>query len=147
MLKTANTSIMLGTSSWREQFIEALSVGGNIFLFSNCSWASFVTLAGDDDDDDEDEEGSQVAEKEEKEPGCYDYFMHILTVPWKIAFATIPPTDYWGGWACFVVSIAMIGVLTAVIGDLASQLGCWVGLTDAMTAISFVALGTSVPGE
>jgi solute carrier family 8 (sodium/calcium exchanger) len=39
----------------------------------------------------------------------------------------------------------MIGVLTAVIGDLASQFGCWVGLKDAVTAISFVALGTSVP--
>lgn len=41
----------------------------------------------------------------------------------------------------------MIGVLTAVIGDLASQFGCWVGLKDAVTAISFVALGTSVPGN
>lgn len=40
----------------------------------------------------------------------------------------------------------MIGVLTAVIGDLASQFGCWIGLKDAVTAISFVALGTSVPG-
>lgn len=40
----------------------------------------------------------------------------------------------------------MIGVLTALIGDLASQFGCWVGLKDAVTAISFVALGTSVPG-
>uniref|UniRef100_A0AC34F8H4 Calx-beta domain-containing protein n=1 Tax=Panagrolaimus sp. ES5 TaxID=591445 RepID=A0AC34F8H4_9BILA len=126
MLRTANTSIMLGTSSWREQFVDALTVGG-----------------GDDDDDDE--EGSQVGEKEPSEPGMFDYIMHFLTVPWKLTFASIPPTDYWGGWACFVVSIAMIGVLTAVIGDMASQFGCWVGLKDAMTAISFVALGTSVP--
>lgn len=55
--------------------------------------------------------------------------------------------DYWGGWACFTVSILVIGVLTAVIGDLASQFGCWVGLKDAVTAISFVAVGTSVPGN
>ena len=41
----------------------------------------------------------------------------------------------------------MIGVLTAIVGDLASQFGCWVGLKDAVTAISFVALGTSVPGQ
>jgi solute carrier family 8 (sodium/calcium exchanger) len=46
---------------------------------------------------------------------------------------------------CFTVSIFCIGVLTALIGDLASQFGCWVGLKDAVTAISFVALGTSVP--
>ncbi|KAI6228812.1 Sodium/calcium exchanger 2 [Aphelenchoides fujianensis] len=134
MLKTANTSFMLGTSSWREQFIEALTVS-----------------AGDDDDDEEgsgDESGSQSgggSEKPQVEPTKYDYFMHFLTVPWKLLFATIPPTDYWGGWACFTVSILMIGILTAVIGDLASQFGCWVGLKDAVTAISFVALGTSIP--
>ncbi|KAH7722403.1 sodium/calcium exchanger 3-like protein [Aphelenchoides avenae] len=132
MLKTANTSFMLGTSSWREQFIEALTVS-----------------AGDDDDDDDeggDDGGSEASDKKPKvEPSKFDYFMHFLSVPWKLLFATIPPTDYWGGWACFTVSILMIGLLTAVIGDLASQFGCWVGLKDAVTAISFVALGTSVP--
>ncbi|KIH47418.1 Sodium/calcium exchanger protein [Ancylostoma duodenale] len=71
--------------------------------------------------------------------------MHFMTMPWKLLFATIPPTDYWGGWACFVVSIFMIGCLTALVGDLASQFGCWVNLKDSVTAISFVALGTSVP--
>jgi solute carrier family 8 (sodium/calcium exchanger) len=40
----------------------------------------------------------------------------------------------------------MIGVLTAVIGDLASHFGCTIGLKDSVTAISFVALGTSLPG-
>merc|ERR1711942_352723 len=39
----------------------------------------------------------------------------------------------------------MIGVLTGFIGDLASSFGCTVGLKDSVTAISFVALGTSVP--
>ena len=56
-------------------------------------------------------------------------------------------SDYWGGWACFCISIVMIGVLTAFIGDLASHFGCTIGLKDAITAISFVALGTSVPGR
>ncbi|GMT10213.1 hypothetical protein PFISCL1PPCAC_1510, partial [Pristionchus fissidentatus] len=126
MIKNANTKLMLGTSSWREQFMEALTVN-----------------AGDDDDDDED--GEDAEEKIVEPPSCFDYFMHIITVPWKLLFATIPPTDIWGGWACFVVSIAMIGVLTALVGDLASQFGCWVGLKDSVTAISFVALGTSVP--
>ena len=55
--------------------------------------------------------------------------------------------DIWGGWACFVVSIIIIGILTAVIGDLASHFGCTVGLKDSVTAISFVALGTSLPGK
>uniref|UniRef100_F1KUR0 Sodium/calcium exchanger 1 n=1 Tax=Ascaris suum TaxID=6253 RepID=F1KUR0_ASCSU len=132
MLKTANTSFMLGTSSWREQFLDALTVS-----------------AGDDDDGgdegDEEDESKRSTISAPAQPGCFDYFMHFLAVPWKLLFASIPPTDYWGGWACFIVSICMIGVLTALIGDLASQFGCWVGLKDAVTAISFVALGTSVP--
>ncbi|CAI4225188.1 unnamed protein product [Auanema sp. JU1783] len=127
MIKNANTKLMLGTSSWREQFMEAL------------------TVSAGDDDDDNDEEGEGSEEGEPAQPTTMDYVMHFITVPWKLGFALIPPTDYWGGWACFTVSIAMIGVLTAVVGDLASQFGCWVGLKDAVTAISFVALGTSVP--
>lgn len=73
--------------------------------------------------------------------------MHFLTVFWKVLFACVPPTEYWNGWACFLVSISIIGLLTAVIGDLASHFGCTVGLRDTVTAVVFVALGTSVPGE
>lgn len=93
------------------------------------------------EDDDEDECG------EEKLPSCFDYVMHFLTVFWKVLFAFVPPTEYWNGWACFIVSIIMIGVLTAFIGDLASHFGCTIGLKDSVTAVVFVALGTSVPGR
>ncbi|KPP72334.1 Na+/Ca2+ exchanger-like [Scleropages formosus] len=91
-----------------------------------------------EDDDDEDC-------GEEKLPSCFDYVMHFLTVFWKVLFAFVPPTEYWNGWACFVVSICMIGLLTAFIGDLASHFGCTIGLKDSVTAVVFVALGTSVP--
>lgn len=50
------------------------------------------------------------------------------------------------GYLCFVISIAYIGVCTAVIGDVAAQLGCFIYLKDCVNAIAFVALGTSVPG-
>merc|ERR1712020_368207 len=49
------------------------------------------------------------------------------------------------GYPCFVISIAMIGVCTAVIGDVAGHLGCFIFLKDSVNAIAFVALGTSVP--
>ena len=39
----------------------------------------------------------------------------------------------------------MIGILTAIIGDLASIFGCLIGLKPTVTAITFVALGTSLP--
>lgn len=101
-----------------------------------CSVPFFL---GEDDDDDEC--------GEEKLPSCFDYVMHFLTVFWKVLFAFVPPTEYWNGWACFIVSIIMIGVLTAFIGDLASHFGCTIGLKDSVTAVVFVALGTSVPGR
>jgi len=43
------------------------------------------------------------------------------------------------------VSISVIGIVTAIIGDIASQLGCFINLKDTVNAITFVALGTSVP--
>lgn len=73
--------------------------------------------------------------------------MHFLTVFWKVLFACVPPTEYCHGWACFGVCILVIGLLTALIGDLASHFGCTVGLKDSVNAVVFVALGTSIPGN
>lgn len=120
LLAKANLALVVGTSSWREQFKDALTVGGS-----------------EDDDD-----------SEEPAPPSYgDYMMHFLTVFWKLLFAIVPPTDIWGGWACFTVSIIFIGILTAFIGDIASHFGCTIGLSDSVVAITFVALGTSLPGK
>ncbi|XP_045122497.1 sodium/calcium exchanger 2-like isoform X9 [Portunus trituberculatus] len=76
---------------------------------------------------------------------CMDYILHFLTFGWKIIFALVPPPGILGGWLCFFVSLGVIGLLTAIVGDLASIFGCLVGLKDGVTAITFVALGTSLP--
>merc|ERR1712186_105078 len=89
--------------------------------------------------DDDEEEG------EEKMPSCGDYIMHFLTLPWKLIFAFIPPTGIAHGYVTFVISILFIGACTAVIGDVAGHLGCFINLKDGVNAIAFVALGTSVP--
>ncbi|XP_062274810.1 sodium/calcium exchanger 2b isoform X1 [Scomber scombrus] len=120
LIKKTNLALVIGTHSWREQFVEAVTVS-----------------AGDGDEDDEG--------REEHLPSCYDYVMHFVTVFWKVLFACVPPTEIWNGWACFLVSISVIGLLTAFIGDLASHFGCTVGLRDTVTAVVFVALGTSIP--
>lgn len=74
-----------------------------------------------------------------------DYAVHFVLLPWKLLFALIPPTDYLDGWACFCSSLGMIGAVTAIIGDTAGLLGCCMGVPDNITAITFVALGTSLP--
>jgi len=71
---------------------------------------------------------------------------HIIFFPWKMSYAILtPPPIYLGGWVCFVASLLHIGCLTALVGDLAELFGCAAGIEDNITAISVVALGTSVP--
>merc|ERR1719228_770879 len=70
MMQKANASMMVGSSSWLEQFTEAFTVQA----------------------DDDEEEGEDGEEGEEKMPSCGDYIMHFLTLPWKLIFALIPPT-------------------------------------------------------
>ena len=50
------------------------------------------------------------------------------------------------GWLTFFISLALIGLQTALMGDLAAHFGCSVGLADALNAISFVSIGVSLPG-
>jgi len=107
----------IGHTSWKDQFREALLVNG-----------------GNEEDDDD------------SPPSLMDKVMHVLTLPWKVIFAFCPPTDYCGGWACFCCSLLMIGLVTVIIGDLANLLGCVIPfMENEITAITFVALGTSLP--
>jgi len=124
MMQKANASMMVGSSSWLDQFTEA-----------------FVVQADDEEEEGEEGEG----DGEEKMPSCGDYIMHFLTLPWKLLFALIPPTAIYNGYPTFVISICAIGGCTAVIGDVAGHLGCFINLKDSVNAIAFVALGTSVP--
>ncbi|KAJ1460716.1 Sodium/calcium exchanger protein-domain-containing protein [Pelagophyceae sp. CCMP2097] len=77
--------------------------------------------------------------------GVVQLALHWVTVPWKLLFAIVPPEDLCGGWLCFGCALGMIGVVTALIADMAELFGCSVGFPDAFTAITFVALGTSLP--
>lgn len=109
----------VGTSSYCDQFSEALAVNGG--------------------------DGVEDFEGDGEPPSMSDYVMHIVTLPWKLLFALIPPTEWAGGWVCFCIALIFIGFVTAIIGDLASLFGCVIGLQDQVTAITFVALGTSLP--
>jgi len=103
-------------SDWTQQFREAMTPGGG----------------GDDEEDDE------LA-------GCCEMVMHFITFGWKVIFSFVPPTHHCNGWAAFWVSLTMTGCVTAIVAELASLFGCSVGLADPVTAITLVALGTSLP--
>ena len=71
--------------------------------------------------------------------------LHFLAVGWKVLFALCPPAHYGKGVPCFFVALAFIGVVTAVVGEVATLMGCVIGLKPGITAITFVAIGTSLP--
>ena len=116
MVSFNQTALKLGAASYAEQFAAAVTVGG-------------------------DDDGGEESES----PTVMTYVLHYIALPWKLIFATIPPTAMFGGYLAFFCSLAYIGLLTAVIGDLANLLGCVVGLKPSVVAITFVALGTSLP--
>jgi solute carrier family 8 (sodium/calcium exchanger) len=74
-----------------------------------------------------------------------DWVKHFIALPWKVVFSLVPPTSFFGGWLCFVVAIFFLGLITMLAGDAASIFGCLIGLEDQITAITCVALGTSLP--
>jgi solute carrier family 8 (sodium/calcium exchanger) len=115
--KINSQNALLGHRHWRQQFYDAL-----------------FKIVDDDDDDDE-----------ESGPSYLDYVIHAVALPWKLFFALVPPTDYCGGWVTFACSLLMIGVVTALVGDMANLAGDCIGLNPEITAITFVALGTSLP--
>mmetsp|Transcript_91608 Transcript_91608/g.144813 ORF Transcript_91608/g.144813 Transcript_91608/m.144813 type:complete len:877 (+) Transcript_91608:89-2719(+) len=110
----------LGAINWRQQFYDAVSC---------------VVEEDDDDKQGKDADG----------PSALDYVIHVVSLPWKLLFALVPPVDYCGGWACFFASLGMIACVTAIVGDMANLVGCCMNIKPEITAITFVALGTSLP--
>jgi len=73
--------------------------------------------------------------------------MHIFTLPWKVLFALVPPTDFCGGYLAFFLSLLFIAVLTMLISDMASMFGCIIGFDPGFTAITFVVRFSSSLGD
>ena len=91
--------------------------------------------------------GPQISEEDLilEDVTLYEALVHFLSIFWKFLFATIPPPNIANGKWCFVISLSYIGCVTLVIGEVATILGCNAGIKESVTAITFVALGTSLP--
>ena len=80
-----------------------------------------------------------------EEVGLGEALNHFATIGWKVLFACIPPCEWKGGWPAFFAALVFIGGITAVVAEVATVLGCCLGLKPAVTAITLVAIGTSLP--
>jgi len=74
-----------------------------------------------------------------------DGVLHICFIFWKLAFSIVPPAHIGSGYPCFFISLLMIGVVTAIVAEFATILGCITRIDPGITAITLVALGTSLP--
>ncbi|CAH8827561.1 unnamed protein product [Trichobilharzia szidati] len=73
------------------------------------------------------------------------YMVHAVTFVWKLICAFLPPRKYLGAYPTFITSLILIGLQTALVEELSNLLGCTAGIKTAVTGISLVALGTSLP--
>jgi solute carrier family 8 (sodium/calcium exchanger) len=116
-LEQRETAVSLdGEESYYQQFRDAVTLGESV-----------------------DEDGNKV------DPAVLDIVLHYFTITWKVLFAFVPPPSYGGGWLCFGVSLMFIGGVTAIVEQVATLFGCSLGLSNMVTAITFVAMGTSLP--
>jgi len=103
--------------AWRQQLRDALSAAGE---------------EGDD--------GELLA------PSKAELALHMLSLPLKLLVAACCPPTYWrGGVPTFFTTLFLVGLGTTLISDVASILGCVLGIADPITAITLVAIGTSLP--
>ena len=77
--------------------------------------------------------------------GAFEAVLHFLCIGWKLFYSIIPPAHYGGGIPGFIMSLVMIGITTFIIGEFADLFGCVLLIKPSVTAITFVALGTSLP--
>lgn len=115
--KMLNYLIESRNMSWAKQFKVALILGPSL------------DVEGDDVDDVDGQEA----------------IMHFFSMGWKLLFAIVPPPKVGGGWAAFVGALVFIGLITLIVQEFARMLGCVLLIPDSITAITLVALGTSLP--
>jgi len=74
-----------------------------------------------------------------------DALFHFISVAWKVIFSLVPPPHYGGGFPAFVIALFFIGLCTLIVAEVANLMGCVMFMKPGVTAITFVAIGTSIP--
>ena len=115
-----------------EKFFDLMQKSENITWFGQFKEACLLHPQLDEEGNIEDVTGLEA-------------FLHFVSIGWKVLFALIPPSRICRGWISFFISLIFIGLIVAIIAEFATLFGCVIGLSPAVTAFTFVALGTSLP--
>ncbi len=118
----------------------------------------FDNAAGSKDGGEEDEEfnlkESWVGQFKEAVLPSYDpddgnlwvtMAVHYISFTFKVICACLPPAEWMSGYPCLTVTLLVLAATMVVVKEVAEQFGCACGLSDLMTGMSIVAMGTSLP--
>jgi solute carrier family 8 (sodium/calcium exchanger) len=72
-------------------------------------------------------------------------FLHYISITFKVIAAFVPPAEYLSGYLSLPVALLLLGGLMFIVKNVSRMLGCVMGLSDLMTGLSIVAVGTSLP--
>ena len=118
LLKVGDFADLISSTSWTDQFREALQV----------NWDEKITS-----DYSRQESGGQelppvtneslFARIRLKLRKIQTIAVWILSLPWKLLAASLPPASIAGGWLAFILLLSTLALIAALIGDLATQFG------------------------
>jgi len=71
--------------------------------------------------------------------------LQFISFSWKVLCACLPPPEWKSGYPCLAAALSLLALTMVIVKEVAHMLGCAMGLSDLMTGMSIVALGTSLP--
>jgi len=55
-------------------------------------------------------------------PNYFSYIIHFFSMPWKLLFSLTPPTHFCGGYPAFIISMLLLGCITAIIEQVSAYI-------------------------
>jgi solute carrier family 8 (sodium/calcium exchanger) len=90
-------------------------------------------------------QATMLASENAEEVSAYEGFVQYISMPWKLLFACIPPSSYMGGWLRFACAFVAIGLVSFLVLEITTTVGCMFDMRSAVQALVLVAIGTSLP--
>jgi hypothetical protein len=79
------------------------------------------------------------------EPSCCAAFAQLVALPWKLAFATIPPRRLASGWLTLLACVAWICFLTFCCSELIENIVCLLEFNNCIAGLILVSFGCAIP--
>ena len=140
LLNMADLSTLVGSTSWRDQFLEAIRMPS---VFNEEERVDHIEVI--DNSTHPPATRRRVSSAANIWQRSSAMTIYCLSLPWRLLAASLPPTALLQGWLAFVSLLCLLALIAALTGDLASAFGCTVGIKDSVTAVTLIAFGMGLP--